>query len=226
MKRYKISDIKALAPSTNRYRLKPIEEEIDYMAGQFAFIHLLDENNGSIVKIPYSIASAPGDELEFCIKIVGGALTKRLDQMKVGDIVGIEQAGGHFAYNDEKKVGMIAGGTGIAPIMSILRDAAKRNIEGEFVLFYSTRSKDSIIYREELEKLNKDERFRIIITLTRDEWEGETGRVSKEMIERHVPDATALNWWICGPLSMAKERKDELISLGVEPKQIKIEGWG
>lgn len=226
MKRYKISDIKALAPLTNRYRLKPIEGEIEYTAGQFAFIHLLDENNESIVKRPYSIASAPGDELEFCIKIIGGELTKKLDQMKVGDIIGIGQAGGHFAYNNEKKVGMIAGGTGIAPMMSILRDAEKRNIEGEFTLFYSTRSKEYILYREELEKLDKDERFKIIITLTREDWEGETGRVSKEMIEKHVPNAAELNWWICGPLSMAKERKDELISLGARPKQIKIEGWG
>ncbi len=226
MKRYRISDIKALTPSTNIYRLKPIEGEIEYKSGQFAFIHLLDENNESIVKRPYSIASAPGDELEFCIKIVGGALTKRLEKMKVGDIVAVEQAGGHFAYDNEKKVGMIAGGTGVAPMMSILRDAAKRDIDGEFILFYSAKSRDTLLYRKELEDLEKDKRFRIIITLTRDNWEGETGRISKKMIEKYVPDVAALSWWICGPLSMAKERKDELISLGTSPKQIKIEGWG
>jgi len=226
MKRYRISDIKALCPSTNRYRLEPIEEEIEYISGQFAFLHILDENDQSIVKRPYSIASAPGNELEFCIKIVGGELTKRLEKMKVGEIVGVEQAGGHFSYNDEKKVAMIAGGTGIAPMISIIRDAVKRELEGEFILFYSVRCKDNILYREELEELSKDERFKIIITLTREEWEGETGRISKKMIERHTADADKFNWWICGPLSMIKERKNELIDLGAEPKNIKVEGWG
>ncbi len=226
MKRYRISDIKALSPFTNKYRLKPLESEIEYKSGEFAFIHILDENNESIVRRPYSIASAPGDELEFCIKLVGGELTGRLEKMRVGSILAVEQAGGHFSYNDEKKVAMIAGGTGIAPMMSILRDAAKRDIQGEFVLFYSARSKESILYREELEQLKKDERFRIIITLTREEWEGESGRISREMIERHIPEVAGYSWWICGPLTMAKERKEELISLGVGPKKIKVEGWG
>jgi len=231
VRKYKITEIRDLGPETRVFHLEPVEGEIPgYKAGQFLFLHLLDEKGETIVKRPYSIASAPHmPYIELCIKLVKGELTGRLENMGKGAIVGMDDPVGPVRYNDEEKAAFIAGGTGISLMISILRHIAHRQLKGEFILFYSARRKENILYREELEKLQKkNPAIKVVVTLTREEeeWGGEKGRLCHEMLKRYISEPKEFTWWLCGPMGMLKAMRECLASAGVEPKKIHMEGWG
>jgi ferredoxin-NADP reductase len=169
IRKYRIERIRDLTQTTKAFILSPVDEPIKYEAGQFAFIHLLDENGESRLKRPYSIASAPEDEeIEFCIKMIQGQMTGVLEKMREGELLGIQKGGGHFSYKGEERAAFISGGTGIAPIISMLRHIANTKKKGDFIAFYSARSKDEILYWSELRELQEANKgIKIVITLTR-----------------------------------------------------------
>jgi NAD(P)H-flavin reductase len=195
------------------------------------FLHLLDDSGASVIKKPYSLSSAPSSKhIEFTIELVGGRFTGRLAKAKIGDIIGVEGPLGHMIYNDETKAGFIAGGTGISPMLSMLRYIAEKKTKGTFLFFYSVRTKDRILHHAELQRLQKaNPGIRVVITLTRetpDGWTGECGRLNDAMIKKHSPAAKDLDWWVCGPPEMIKSVKECLIGLGTDPKKLRLEGWG
>lgn len=230
--RYRVFFIEETAPQVKVFRMEPVAGGIpSYKAGQFAFVHILDENGSSREKRPYSIASAPSSPyLEFCIKNIGGRMTGMLDKLAVGSVVGIDLPYGNFAYDGQQKVVLIGGGSGIAPLVGILRDITAKKITGSFVLFNSAKSRDNVIYKKELEKLTEtNPQIKAVITLTQETpggWGGECGRIDESMIKRHVDVLTDYDWWICGPLPMVKGLKDCLVASDVDPKRIRVEGWG
>lgn len=229
--RYAIDEVEPLCPDTKLYRLRPLGQSAwGFVPGQFVFIHILDEQGNSVAKRPFSIASAPGvPYLEFCIKLIHGTFTGRLESLGKGAVLGVEKPAGHFTFDMKAKAGFIAGGTGIAPIISMLRLISMKKMEGRFVFFYSVKTEEHILYREELERLGRENPgIEVVITLTRDEggWKGERGRVDAAMIARHLPDAKGFSWWICGPTVMVKDMRMSLESLGADPKSMKMEGWG
>ncbi|NYZ74559.1 FAD-dependent oxidoreductase [Candidatus Micrarchaeota archaeon] len=232
MTRYRITSATDAVPGIRIFRLEPLGRPISFKPGQFAFLHILDEKGGTVVKRPYSIASAPGAlYLEFCIKLVGGEMTKRLEDLAKGAVMGVEGGFGHFSYGDQPKAGFVGGGTGIAPLMAMLRHIADRKLDGAFVLFYSARTKDSIVYREELEELQRrNPAIKVVITLTREEnpgdWKGECGRLDAGMMAKHVRDARNFDWWVCGQLEMVEGIRECLTKLGADQKRIRAEGWG
>lgn len=226
--KYVIFSKEKITESTIIFKLKPISEKITFASGQFLFLHFIDNAGNSIIKRPYSIASTPDkSEIELCIKMINGQFTSKLEKANIGDFLGISVGGGHFTYNNEKKAAFIAGGSGIAPIISMLRTIEKNKIQGEFVFFYSSKTENSILYRKELERLSKSNpSIKIIHTLTQEQWFGEKGRINSEMINRYVKDPSLFSWWVCGPMIMIKSIREDLTKLNVEIKKIKLEGWG
>jgi ferredoxin-NADP reductase len=204
--------------------------QLEHKAGVFVMMHLLDESGESIEKRPYSIASAPGAEkLEFCIKMVGGKFTSKLDKLETGDIVGIEGPMGHFTYEGDKCV-FICGGSGIAPIMSMIREISQKKIDGKFYAFISSRRRDTLVYYDELKELEKENpNLKIIFTLTREEpkdWSGKCGRIGDVMLREHVEDPKEYNWYLCGPMKMVLALKKCIVGIGGDEMKVKFEGWG
>lgn len=232
MQRYRIASIDRTVADTRIFRLEPAGGHVPaFIPGQFVFLHMLDEGGNSVAKRPYSIASAPGEPyLEFCIRLVHGSATGRLEKMKVGDVVGVEGPIGRFAYTGQVSAAFIAGGTGIAPFMSMLRYIATRNLRGRFMLFYSARTKDSILYEKELARLQKtNPDIKVVITLTREAppgWSGECGRISEEMVKKHAGNPAEFSWWACGPVELIDHMKACLAAIGVDVKKLALEGWG
>ncbi len=230
--KYRVTSIKQEADSVKVFRLEPLEGRVmNYKPGQFVFLHFLDEKGESTIKRAYSIASSPDlPYLELAIKMIGGEFTSKLDLVREGEILGVDGPHGHMAYNDESKTAMVCGGCGVAPMMGILRQIAKKQTKGDFILFYSVRNRDQIQYREELEEIRrKNPAVRLVITLTREEpagWPGEYGRISWEMLKKHSPDPREFNWFMCGPVKMLGELRTSLVQGGVDKKKIKMEGWG
>jgi ferredoxin-NADP reductase len=195
------------------------------------FLHFLDAQGASVIRRPYSIASSPNSPyLEFAIDMVGGQMTGRLAKVQAGEILGIEGPAGHMVYRNEPHAAFVAGGTGISPFMSMLRVIAEKNLQGRFVLFYSTRTKDHVLFSDELDALQKKHTgIKVVVTLTReapDGWRGECGRLNHEMIAKHLPEAKDFDWWVCGPPGLVKAVRDCLSMLSVDPKRLRLEGWG
>ncbi len=232
IEKFKIISVGHPAPDVRVFRLAPLGGRVfPYMPGQFAFLHVLDADGASIIRRPYSIASAPSSPyIEFAIDMVGGQMTSRLEKLQEGAILGLEGPMGHMVFRDEQKAAFVGGGTGVAPFISMLRHIAEKSVPGRFVLFYSTRTRENILYRGELEELQRRHNgIKVIITLTRETpegWRGECGRISHEMMKKHVPDAQEFDWWVCGPPGMVKAVRECLASLSVDPKKLRMEGWG
>lgn len=232
MERYRIASISSPVEGIKIFRLQPGKGAIPpFLPGQFAFLHLLGADGSTIVKRPYSIASTPSSPfLEFVIEMRGGDLTGKLDKLGVGDVVGIEAPYGHMAYRGEGKLALVAGGTGVSPFIGMLRHICEKDIQGTFLLFYSTRSRERILFHDELLGMQKrNPGIKVVITLTREEppgWDGECGRISEDMLKRHAGEPAGFEWRLCGPPEMVKGVRGCLETLGVEAKKMKIEGWG
>ncbi len=239
IRRYRVISVEKSVCDVKIFRLEPVVLEpkddktgiLSYTPCQFAFIHTIDQEGKSLDKRPYSIASAPSASyLEFAIEMRGGRFTSKLDKIGEGEIVGIEGPFGHIGYKNQPKAAFVAGGTGIAPFMSALRHIAEKKLTEEFVLFYSSRCADRILYGKELDQIRKaNPNIRLVITLTRElpeGWEGESGRIDEAMIKRHIKNPTDYDWWLCGPLEMIKTIRTSLERAGTDPKKIRMEGWG
>ena len=157
-------------------------------------------------------------------------MTGQLEKMAAGGMVGIEGPMGRFAYAGQPAAAFIAGGSGIAPFMSMLRYIAAKKLKGRFILFYSARTEDGVLYRKELERLQKiNPDIKVVITLTReapDGWAGECGRLNDVMIKKYAVDPGEFSWWACGPMELINNMKACLAGMGVDVKKLEFEGWG
>lgn len=213
-------------------RLEPLSGQLfSFSPGQFAFLHLLDPSGSSSLKRPYSISSDPASKyLEFCIKIVpGGQFTSKLSSMSVGSILGVEGPLGHFGLSDASNCCFLAGGTGVAPMMSMLRFVSRTKSNQNVVFIYSAKNSDSILYSSEMDRISKESpNIKIVVTLTQQltPWTGELGRISKELMAKNLSDPKIYSYWMCGPLEMIKSFKQYASELGADPKKMKFEGWG
>lgn len=229
MLRYRIKKIEKHPEKVFVLTLEPLDKKLAYLPGQFAFIHLLDEKGESLDKRPYSIASSPTENnLEFCIKMINGRFTSKLEKAVEGKVLGIEGPLGHFVL-EKGRCGFIAGGVGIAPFMSMLRYVDAKNIEGDYRLFYCARKKSSLIYYSELLLLNKNKNISVHFSLTREtpeNWEGLKGRFCGNVFQEHTDNPKEYRWYICGPVSMTKAVKKDLAETGVPENKVKAEGWG
>lgn len=228
--RYRITSIEAMADGIKIFRMGAENERLQYQSGQFVMLHALGGDGETTVKRPYSLASSPDQPyLEFCIKMVGGQMTSLLDKAKVGDVYGVEGPMGHFFYEGQESCAFVAGGTGIAPCIGMLRTIRDRGIRGKFLLLYSTKTRDSAIYLEELEEMKRIGVADVVITLTRETpkgWKGESGRIDERMIMKHARDVRWYSWYLCGPLEMAMKLKECLVRNGADTSTVRLEGWG
>jgi len=224
MKKYSIDEITPLKDSVKLFRIVPDDKKnMGFKPGQFVKLCDVEER----VYRPYSIASSPDEEyLEFAVKMVGGQFTSYLDGLRVGDALLVDGPFGDFTFEGQEKCVFIAGGTGIAPLMSIIRYIEEKNVKGDFTLFFSCKHTKDILFRDELEKL---ENVKAVFTLTREEpedWKGEKGRVCEEMINKYVKDVEKQHWYVCGPLAMCLNLRKRIVGMGGKDEKIKIEGWG
>jgi ferredoxin-NADP reductase len=122
----------------------------------------------------------------------------------------------------------VAGGTGIAPLRSMLWHALLAERPGRIGLIYSVRSPDEFAYREEFEKLDRQGRITFRHTVTRrasDGWTGRQGRIDAASLKDMVDPGNTL-CFVCGPPALVGDIRPRLNALGVKDEQIRIEQWG
>jgi len=185
----------------------------------------------------YSIASPPSrvGAVDLTIeKIADGEVSPYFhDVLEVGDRVEVRgPIGGYFVW--EPALGgpllLVAGGSGVVPLMAILRERASVDSMPPAVLLYSSRTFDDVIYRDELTALaDGDAGLRVIQTLTRSQppgWTGHDRRIDRAMLAEALAAGASPLVYICGPTLLVEAAANGLVELGVPPAQVRTERFG
>ncbi|MFH2020354.1 MAG: FAD-binding oxidoreductase [archaeon] len=228
----KLIDRKEEAKGIDIFTFEP-SQKLSFLPGQFVLLHATIE--GKEIKRAYSIASSPLDEyLELIIeKVSGGLMTTYLfDTLQIGENLIISSPQGVFKYDETvgDEIVMITGGTGIAPMRSIIRYCTEKKLDTKLLLIYSSRSKERVLFQDELNQLEKkNNNFSIRITYTREcpeGWEGAVGRVNEELIREAVSNINGSIFYLCGSVEMINSMVNILKSLNVDKSNIKRDVWG
>ena len=206
-----------------------------HLPGQHVDVRLTAED-GYQAQRSYSIASAPAaGHLDLTVEeIADGEVSSYLsEEIRPGDRLALRgPIGGYFTWTeaDGGPLLLVAGGSGIAPLMSMLRYREAIGSDIPATLLYSSRAWDEIIYREELERLSANPALRVIHTLTRshpDGWDGYTRRIDTAMLEDAAgePDPGRLAY-VCGPTQLVENVASDLVALGYPPARVKTERFG
>jgi len=208
-----------------------------HLAGQHVDVRLTAED-GYQAERSYSIASRaeePGPMEISVERIAGGEVSPFLTaELRVGDTLEIRgPIGGYFTWRPSTQVPLllIAGGSGVVPLMSMLRTRDHATSPGPATLLYSARKRDGIIYRAELDRLAaKNDGLTVIYTLTREspaDWQGETGRIDERKLSAHaIPAERRPLVFVCGPTVFVEILADHLLRLGHPEAAIKTERFG
>ncbi|MFZ1880222.1 MAG: ferredoxin reductase [Gaiellaceae bacterium] len=205
-----------------------------HQAGQHVDVRLTADD-GYQTERSYSIASvADGTRVELTIeRLEDGEVSPYLtDELRPGDKIELRgPIGGYFVWQAPRggPLLLVAGGSGIAPLMAIVRARAAAGSDVETRLLFSSRSWDDIIYRDELERLQGNG-LSVVQTLTRSRppgWTGYARRVDTEMLMEvgPAPDRRPLVY-ICGPTPFVEAVAEALVEIGHEPQRIKTERFG
>ncbi len=224
---WKVATVTKAADRTWEVILKPDGHPgLDYRAGQFAWINI-GNSPFSISENPFSIASAPSEQnqLRFVIKELGD-FTSTLGSIAPGTPAYVDGPYGNLMIDrfEATGVGLIAGGVGVAPMLSILREMAASGDDRPFKLIYGNRHEGQVASGGELEALSAEAGKDVIHVFQEPSasWSGETGLIDRALIRRHFGDEAHRGWIyvLCGPSAMMTVVEETLIELGVPPGQI------
>jgi ferredoxin-NADP reductase len=233
-----VAEIVAIREETPRVKTLSlaVADWAGHQAGQHVDIRLTAED-GYQAQRSYSISSPPeASHVELTVETIeDGEVSPYLTgEARIGDKFELRgPIGGYFAWSMQL-VGplvLIAGGSGIAPFMSMLRHRASGRYPDPAILVYSSRSFEDIICREELDAIGRDDAsVRVVHTLTRTQptgWAGYRNRIDAAMLtETGIAALDGANVFICGPTGMVEGAAQALIGLGLDARSIKTERFG
>ena len=225
----RLVDATQATPRTRRLRLQLLDRPLAFGAGQAVFVGIA----GSGQRAAYSIASAPAlaaaGALELLVPADGAFGQTALDPLAVvGATLEVEGPVGSFgvpAAAESAPLLLVAGGTGIAPIRSVVLDRLERPHAAAMSLVYSARAVDEFAFGDELETLRQAGRLALHCTVTRDDapaWPGRTGRVDDSLLAAAWPGDGA---WalVCGPGPFVNDITAALGRLGIDPACVVVE---
>ncbi|MEM8712722.1 MAG: FHA domain-containing protein [Planctomycetota bacterium] len=233
----RVADIIEETWDTKTFRLVGASNTLfSYKPGQF--VTMTVPIDGKPVNRSYSISSSPSrpHTLELTIKRVPGGLVSNWmnDRVSLGDEIKVRGPAGRFScFNyPSRKMLCIAGGSGITPIMSMLRWIVDTAADVDVVLLYSGKSPSDFIFKKELETISaRHNGLRVLFTVTSswsgtDSWTGLTGRCTDRMIELVAPDVLERHVFLCGPKPFSDAMKEQLRCLDYPMANLHSESFG
>ncbi len=216
------------------------ETKIDYESGQF--LTLIQDINGSEIRRSYSFSSAPEIDQDIAVtikRVEGGLMSNYLpDNIKAGDVMKVMEPMGVFTtqYNAESKrhVVMFAGGSGITPMMSLIKSLLNKEPESVITLIYANRNIDSIIFKEELDQWQTRFEGRLQVIHILDEapmnWQGHSGLLNHDMLIKlfeRMPDwgIDKTDYLMCGPEGMMNNVQSLLSEQHIPKEKITKESF-
>ena len=219
---------------------QPVHQSISYKAGQF--LTLIIEINGKKERRSYSMSSSPREaSLAITVKKVhNGLISNHLfNNLKVGDALEVMEPMGHFVAEpnaeNARNIVMFGGGSGITPLMSIIKTILPSEPKSKIYLVYGSRSEEDIIFKKQLYALEHEYkgRFKVVHVLTKPSytWVGYKTRINqasaviflKQDIGVHIPDA---EYYLCGPEGMMEQVTNALHIFNVPVENIHKEHFG
>ena len=227
----RVKEIISETASTKTLRLESVNDTLPFFkAGQY--ISLIININGVTTSRPYSISSSPGKSYyDITVRRVQNGFVSHFlhDHIKKGDIIQATGPHGNFYYEpliDTDNLIFLAGGSGITPFMSMIRDTIDNNLPLNIHLLYGSRTPDDIIFKDELLYIaskNKNIRVDFIISEPSSDWNGITGLLDADIINSLIGKIGDQTFFICGPTPMHALSEQALNILNIKPKRIRKE---
>jgi ferredoxin-NADP reductase len=236
---WQLGEVVATQPETARATsiTLALPNWMGHQAGQHVDVRLTAED-GYQAERSYSIASSPEEAPRVTLtveRLDDGEVSPYLtDDLRAGDKLELRgPIGGYFVW--EASMGgpllLVGGGSGIVPLMAMLRHRAAVGSTVPTRLLYSSRSLEDVIYRDELDRLAKSSTMlEVVYTLTRVQppgWTGYTRRIDIDILREVAwPSDQRPLTFICGPTPFVETAAASLVALGDEPARIKTERFG
>ena len=229
----KVLESREVARETMEFTLEKPEGFV-YQSGQTIDITLIDptETDGKGNIRTFSLVSAPHEPvLKIAMRIRESAFKRVLKSLGNDTELCIEGPFGSFALHKkvERPAVFMAGGIGITPFFSMIKDATERKLENKIILFYSNRKPGDAAFLNELQSLQSaNPNFTLVATMTDIEaddnsWSGEKGRIDENMIRRHVAENTSPIYYLVGPQVMVEAMRTILNKMNVDSDDIRFE---
>lgn len=235
----KVAEVIERAEDCKSFVLVPDEERGTKSLAYFGagkYLTVFEEIEGMKITRAYSISSKPKDALDgkymLTIKRVDGGVMSNyiLDTWTVGTSVTVSAPEGHFEYQplrDAKNVICLAGGSGITPFISMAGAVIDGDEDFNMTLIYGSRSKENILFFDELHEIKKTGKVNVVHVLSDEEAEGfEKGFITAELIKKYAPENEPYSIFICGPQAMYEFLDKEIEKLGLEKKCVRHEMFG
>jgi ferredoxin-NADP reductase len=228
----RVGSVRKATPSSSIVSVSLDGASFPYRAGQVASL----SPPGASTRVPYSIASAPEDTtvdstIQFLIKLdSGGRWGDGFKRLRRGLSLSVHGPSGSFVFPEnppERRVLFIAGGTGIAPLRSMIRHAVLTGWSGRVSLLYSARTPADFAYLAELRRMEREGQLHLSTTATREipsRWRGARGRIAAAQLVPLVEDPATL-CFVCGPAAMVSDVPPMLQALGIDRTRIRLEDW-
>jgi len=237
----RIESVDTYSGNLKVFRLRlPEDSSFSFVPGQFVMVSIpgLVDKNGRPVAKSYSIASSPSETgaIEMCIaKFETGALSPLLFKAKTSDEVIITGPYGVFKLKSPVAPGtvFIAGGTGLAPLMSMIRYLYNSGHKEKLWLFYSVGEPSLFLFKDELMRYQKSNGLKLVVSTSNpnSDWQWEKGRASdtfpkylQQLNGDEVPKELR-QFYVCGPPVMVKDTITMLEQLGFRKENIHKEQW-
>ena len=205
-----------------------------FKPGQYLDLTLIDppETDSQGIVRTYTIASAPyEDDLVVATRMRDSAFKRVFARMPLGTELNFEGPMGSFTLhkNAARAAVFLAGGIGITPFRSIIRQAAKEKLPHQFYLFYCNRRPEDAPFLEELQNFSQsNSHFVFIPSMTemkrsKRDWSGEQGFINREMLVKHFCDLNGPIYYVAGPPAMVAAMRQMLIKAGAGEDDIRTE---
>lgn len=229
-----VKRIEQATHNTRRYWVElPETKSFAFKPGQFITLDLPIHEQRNRRWRSYSIASMPDESNVIELVIVhleGGVATKYIfEQIKEGSSLSLRGPQGIFVLPDQldKDMFFISTGTGIAPFRSMLQYINFHKVtHKQLTLIFGTRKQEDLLYADEMRELeHKIPGFSYRPTLSREQWEGDTGYVHR-IYEALCINKTPATFMLCGWQVMVDEAKERILKMGYDKKDIHVESYG
>ena len=205
-----------------------------HRAGQSLLLTLINpaETDSMGDSRTFTIASAPGEaELMIATRLRDTAFKRVLKSAPAGTVVEIDGPDGEMVLHEDaaRPAVFLAGGIGITPFLSMVRDAAARRLPHRLVLFYANRRPEDTAFLSELQAMEQANRnYRLIAVMaepekSRQPWTGEAGYIRRALLERHLPDPASAIYYLAGPPAMSLAMQRMLGDMGIGEESVRHE---
>ncbi len=233
--RMRVTEKFDVTESVKSFHLVPVDQYLPpFQAGQY--VQVMVDAEGIHTGRPYSISSSPAQRgyYEITVRRKDDGLVSNFlhDQVQVGDILTTTGPAGHIYFNPlfhSKKQVLLAGGSGITPFLSMIREATDGNLDREIHLIYGCRTPDDAPYIEELRRraaMHPNLKVDLVISEPDESWDGPQGFITAELIRSLGVDVEGSTFYICGPQAMQAFLAPELAKLNIPGKRIRREMFG